>query len=176
MRFLVPDIFNIFRTIPEGFYRNNRKYFNTTVLKSKFKTINDLDPYGSYKVSNEYCNFNILNDFSDEFISSSRINQNSVIVFTPCIVREDFIIEVADIIYTPYIGLEMVNHKYAEIPEKLKRLGTDAYCGKQAFYYNVTYLSLKLNKKYTIEKKHKHIGTNGWIASPRVKIYLKKIK
>ena len=197
MDFVIPLLFERFKKIPEWFYRKSSKYFNTEkfslIMKLKIEELLD-DKFSCHILFKNY-SFNILNDFGDEDIVMdipNRIPEGYIHIFTPCIIRNDFIIEVADFVFKPYGKLEMINHKFTTIPLELRRCGIKNFRGMNAFYYRNKILSLRLScdpkarysgrdskaeKLYEkLPKKYQDIESYKWVNSPRVKLYLNKVK
>jgi len=137
---------------------------------------------------------NLLNDSGEAMMylhgKERRIMpEDTVQSFTPCIIREDFVIEVADFVYTPYRGLDLVNYRIGEIPEELRQLGIDVYRNNWSFFYYDRFVSLRLilgnrndsweSKNFEFQKivprRYHHVESESWLSKPRVKIWVKKI-
>lgn len=153
-----------------------------------------LDSFGTTKLRYKNQTFNLLNDFGDQEIVDDieRIPDGYRCVFTPCIITEQFNVEVADFVYSPYYGLFLTNHKSTTIPKSLHRFGIDIYRGKRAFYYDHL-LSLRITADASlndelgfdaeadrifeqIPKIYRHVEADKWICSPRVKLSLRQCR
>lgn len=193
MKLMIPTLYERFKKLPSRFYEKGQVVRTKNLHKYKLCKIMgpDLDNLGTQRVMIDGIEGNLLNDMGETFHALERRSfpKDSFPIFTPCIIRNDFIVEVADFIYRPYFGLEMVNHKVGQIPEELQSFGIDVYRGKWCYFYFERYLSLRLilgDSDDFWEQNHsifinsvprsvQHVESEKWISKPRVKIWVKKI-
>ena len=194
MDFILPSLFDKFKKLPERYYRQISKYFNTAKFVShmKLRVTAVLDEKYSCQISFQDRQFNLLNDFGDEDIVMevpNRIPPGYIHIFTPCIIRDDFVLEIADFVFQPYGKIEMINHRFGTMPNELIKCGIENFRGINAFYYKNKIISLRLSclpktsffsrdvhaeQLYCVlPKKFQDIESHKWVSSPRIKLYLK---
>lgn len=158
---------------------------------SEYQFVERLDGYWSTKFF-YYANidkeinertFAILNTYGDEDNINDRIKYPLVPIIGLCIVRDDGIVEVADIVVKsvrpkPLIILE--NYMIGKLPYQVSKLiqekSFNIFCSKRAynFYPQDKFVSIRISDDIysNIDDKYKHKKFEEYISGPRIKIVL----
>lgn len=142
-----------------------------------FRFLKEYDSYGSSLLVDEESkmSFTIFNNYDEP----PYINRDKLTLYTPFIIRQDWICEVGDICYnmeTEKFYLKNYNTFY--FPESLRKIPLDAFTGKAAFYYypeNNT-VTLKCDNFTVTKIPPSIIHSNGYINLVYDKSLLRKIK
>jgi hypothetical protein len=147
------------------------------VNKHWFRLLKEYDSYGSSLLVDveTKMSFTIFNNYDD----SAYINRDKLTLYTPFIIRQDWICEVGDICYNMESQkFYLKNYNTFYFPEALRKIPLDAFTGKSAFYYHpeINTISLKCDN-FSITKIPISINhSNGYINLVYDKCLLRKIK